>query len=197
MNYPLSPNGVFWTVNGEGTLTGKQMCFVRLAGCSVGCPMCDTDYSVSERVDAYEIVRRAKACIPANCSEPWVWLTGGEPLDHDLGELIRAIRSAGIRIALATSGHKENRHRLEWISVSPHDPSKWLIRRGDELKLVPSLNGFSLADFEPHLDDAEFSYWWVMPCDGQPDSLSECLEFCRRHPDFRLGVQVHKLVGLP
>ncbi len=196
MNYPLSPNGVFWTINGEGMFTGRQMCFIRLAGCSVGCQLCDTDYSVAERADANEIRRRALQVIPANCKEPWVWLTGGEPLDHDLGELIRYLHRANLRVALATSGHYECRHRVEWLSVSPHDPAGWTLMRGDELKLVPSLNGYSLADFEPALKLAEFSYSWVQPCAGVDTSLAECLEFCKRHPDFRLGVQAHKIIGV-
>lgn len=44
MKYPLSLNPIFWTIQGEAHLRGFQMCFVRLAGCSVGCEHCDTDY---------------------------------------------------------------------------------------------------------------------------------------------------------
>ena len=44
MKYPLASNPIFWTIQGEAHLRGFQMCFVRLAGCSVGCEHCDTDY---------------------------------------------------------------------------------------------------------------------------------------------------------
>lgn len=38
--WPLAPNGVFLTCQGEGNLLGVPMIFVRLAGCSVGCEQC-------------------------------------------------------------------------------------------------------------------------------------------------------------
>lgn len=58
--YPLARGGgVFATIQGEGALLGVPMVFVRLAGCSVGCPRCDTDYAVGERMDARDVARAA------------------------------------------------------------------------------------------------------------------------------------------
>ena len=57
--YPLSPNPIFWTIQGEGHLRGFQMCFIRLAGCSIGCANCDTDYSVESRARADDIAEQA------------------------------------------------------------------------------------------------------------------------------------------
>ena len=71
---PLAPQGVFRTIQGEGVLLGVPMVFVRLAGCSVGCPECDTDYSIAERATVEEIARRA---IDADPSLAWAWITGG------------------------------------------------------------------------------------------------------------------------
>jgi organic radical activating enzyme len=48
--YGIAPDGIFWSLQGEAHLRGFQMAFVRLAGCSVGCPQCDTDYSLHERL---------------------------------------------------------------------------------------------------------------------------------------------------
>jgi 7-carboxy-7-deazaguanine synthase len=82
--YPLAPDGVFWTLQGEGALQGEPMAFVRLAGCSVGCAQCDTDYRVSRRLTCEEIVEEVRAVVPPAFVWPWVWITGGEPTDHDL-----------------------------------------------------------------------------------------------------------------
>ena len=64
MELPLAPQGVFRTIQGDGTYAGTPMTFVRLAGCSVGCPQCDTDYSVAERTSVKDIVERCKALYP-------------------------------------------------------------------------------------------------------------------------------------
>lgn len=199
MTYPLAPDGVFLTVQGEGSLMGMPMVFVRLAGCSVGCDHCDTDYSVKERADPQEIALRA-IDVSKGCN--WVWITGGEPLDHDLTYLIRSLRRAGFRIALATSGIKEVKmgfayQGVDFLSVSPHDPSKWVKRSGDQLNLVPGLNGFSLKDFLPALEECEgrFTHKYVTPLWYPPGSrmegVEECVEWVKKHPDWKLGIQAH------
>jgi 7-carboxy-7-deazaguanine synthase len=75
--YPLAKDGVFWTIQGEGALSGDPMVFVRFAGCSVGCSQCDTDYRVFRRVSVEELVAEIQAAIPEHAQRPWVWLTGG------------------------------------------------------------------------------------------------------------------------
>lgn len=90
--YPLARQGVFRTIQGEGVMIGTPMVFVRLAGCNVGCPECDTDYRVHERVDADELTRRV-AAVAGNTS--WVWVTGGEPTVHDLPPLLSRLHRYG------------------------------------------------------------------------------------------------------
>jgi 7-carboxy-7-deazaguanine synthase len=193
--YPLSPHGVFRTIQGEGCLLGVPMVFVRLAGCSVGCPRCDTDYTVAERADANEIVRRV---INAAGDVRWVWLTGGEPTDHDLTDLLQQLHNAGFRVALATAGVRQLDYATpiqpRFLSVSPHDPARWVQKAGDQLNLVPGLNGFRLADFD--LKGAHFAHQYVTPCDGKPETLAECLEWVYTRPGWKLNVQAHKSWGL-
>jgi 7-carboxy-7-deazaguanine synthase len=197
MRYPLAANPVFWTIQGEGHLRGMQMCFVRLAGCSVGCPACDTDYRKREIVTEEEIVARVVAVTPPNVHEPWVWITGGEPTDHNLLPLIEALRARGYAIALATSGHRVVEAQVDWLSVSPHDPQRWVQLSGNEVKIVPALNGFTIDDFRRAHPDAEthFTYRYVQPLSigkhEDAESLRTCLEFVRAHPNWRLSRQDH------
>ncbi|CAN5260890.1 7-carboxy-7-deazaguanine synthase [soil metagenome] len=197
MRYPLAPNPIFWTIQGEGHLRGQQMCFVRLAGCSVGCPGCDTDYRKQEMATPEEIAARADAIVPANARERWVWLTGGEPTDHKLPELIAALRERRFSIALATSGHREVVAEVDWLSVSPHHPEKWVQLSGSEVKIVPALNGFGIEDFRRARPDeqTQFTYRYVQPLSigKQEDaaSLRTCLEFLRGEPEWRLSRQDH------
>jgi 7-carboxy-7-deazaguanine synthase len=71
MKYPLSNPGVFRTIQGEGALLGTPMTFVRLAGCSIGCPGCDTNYRKAETKTAADIA--------AQVSPGWVWIYYGKP----------------------------------------------------------------------------------------------------------------------
>ena len=197
MRYPLTTNPIFWTIQGEGHMRGQQMCFVRLAGCSVGCPHCDTDYAKKEMATEEEIAARADAATPPAARERWLWLTGGEPTDHDLTALIRALRARNFRIALASSGHREVVAEVDWLSISPHHPAYWRQTRGSEMKIVPGLNGFAIDDFRgAHPDDqTDFEYRYVQPLSlgksEDPASLRTCLEFVRQNPNWSLSRQDH------
>ena len=173
------------------------MCFVRLAGCSVGCPMCDTDYRRAEFATDEEIAERVDAIVPKEARTRRVWITGGEPTDHDLTALIAALRRRGFSIALATSGHRQVAAEVDWLSVSPHDPAKWIQTVGSELKIVPGLNGFAIEDFRrAHPDDAtQFEYRFAQPLsiEKREDaaSLQTCLDFVRANPNWSLSRQDH------
>ena len=150
---PLVRNGIFSTIQGEGDLLGTPMHFIRLAGCSVGCPECDTDYRVSERLSVAEIIERLQR-LPRLA---WVWITGGEPTDHPLGNLIAALHRERYNVALATAGvrtecrdgwkvHVERiTNGVNFLSVSPHfADDRWKLRTGSQLNAVIGLNGLKL-----------------------------------------------------
>ena len=75
--YAVAPDGVFWTLQGEGHLRGSQMAFVRLAGCSINCPGCDTNYTVGEKLPLDELLSRVERVTPSAVRDQWVWVTGG------------------------------------------------------------------------------------------------------------------------
>lgn len=205
MNYPLAKQAVFATIQGEGVMLGVPMVFVRLAGCDVNCNACDTDYALHERVECREIVRRVIAEAGA---ARWVWLTGGEPTIHDLTPLVTDLRMYGFRIALATAGEREV-HRgwaatvapggFDFVSVSPHRLDKLVQRRGDQVNIVPWLNGLRLEDVNPN-DFTGFDNRFVTPCwysaADRMEKVAECAEWVRAHPEWRLGVQAHKAWGV-
>lgn len=205
MIYPLAKHPVYWTIQGEGHLRGFQMCFIRLAGCSVGCPQCDTDYRVDTRATAEQIARYADEATPISSRDRWVWITGGEPTDHDLRPLLGALRRSRFSVALATSGHNRSIPPVDWLSVSPHNPEHWLQTYGNEVKWVPGLGGLSLDEMLRRFPDdrTDFMYRYVQPVwdlqrnEEDRESLKSCIRFLRTHPNWSLSRQDHKWWDVP
>lgn len=200
--YPLAPQGVFHTIQGEGTLLGMPSVFIRLGGCPVGCPECDTDYSAASQVSASDIAQQAASLATANTR--WAWITGGEPTIHSLRPLIGALKRARLFVAVATAGIKvvpRDSEGPDFVSVSPHRlDQSWVQRRGEQLNLVFGLNGLdwraaSLPEWL-HEFQSGFGEKFVTPCDSKPETLEICLGWVNRYPGYRLGVQAHKAWGL-
>lgn len=109
----------FLSFQGEGMQAGTRMYFIRLQGCAVGCYFCDTKYSWKETdkiTNEDDIATRAKAS-----GARWACITGGEPLEQDIGLLVNALKAEGMKIALETSGMYQSPHlkHIDWIVVSP------------------------------------------------------------------------------
>lgn len=211
---PLAPQGVFLTVQGEGSLSGLPMVFVRLAGCSVGCKECDTDYSVHSRKTAKDIVRDVVNVAPKGLK--WVWVTGGEPTINDLHELIEHLHLSGFRVALASAGIKpvgrgtglrqeqgfpiQHEHGVDFLSVSPHRIDESFVqRRGDQVNLVFGLNDLTPDECEPVREELEkgFTDCWVTPCEGKSEAFQQCLKWVYQYPRWRINSQAHKYWRLP
>ncbi|NJO85800.1 MAG: 7-carboxy-7-deazaguanine synthase QueE [Synechococcaceae cyanobacterium RM1_1_27] len=93
----------FHSIQGEGFWTGTNAFFIRLAGCDVGCPWCDTKQSWSARHHPQRLLTGLVA--EAVAAQPKIVIvTGGEPLMHNLDPLTQALHAAGLTIHLETSG---------------------------------------------------------------------------------------------
>ena len=195
----LAASGVFRSLQGEGALRGKQMVFVRLAGCGMGCAECDTNWQPHEDVGVKHILSRVEKRMPAGIRDPWVWITGGEPTEQDLRPLISGLRAQGYLVALATNGERLAKVRTDFLSVSPHTLTvrqRW----GDEVKLVEGLAGLGLEEAAPGLEPLDFAHKWVQPLwlDGHEHrpSLENCRAFLKDNPDWGLSRQDHKHWGV-
>jgi len=111
-------NEIFTTMQGEGYWAGRPATFIRLQGCPVGCPWCDTKYTWqdgSENTSIEDIMKQ----VPARPTH--VVITGGEPTLQPLDELILALRAAGHYIQLETSGFQDllGKEVPDWVTWSP------------------------------------------------------------------------------
>lgn len=188
----------FYSVQGEGFWTGSSAFFIRLAGCDVGCSWCDTKHSwPMERHPLREVEALVMQAIAAR---PFmVVITGGEPLMHNLNELTHALRQAGLRIHLETSGSHPLSGEFDWISLSPKQfkpPLEEIYGRANELKVV--------IDNRLDLDWAEQSAKKVsdktvkllQPQWESSEAGQLVIDYVLSHPEWRVGLQMHKFLGV-
>ncbi|MEB3331861.1 MAG: 7-carboxy-7-deazaguanine synthase QueE [Synechococcaceae cyanobacterium] len=135
----------FHSLQGEGVHAGRSAFFLRLAGCNVGCSWCDTRHSwelqAHPRRSLAELTEEVAEAAAAGAA--FAVLTGGEPLEHDLGPLCDALAVAvpALPLHLETSGAAPVAlsGRFAWITLSPkrhRPPTPVLLAACDELKVV-------------------------------------------------------------
>lgn len=95
---------IFYSIQGEGSLTGVPSVFVRTSGCNLRCDWCDTKYASWEpegdELSIDEIIARV-----VSFSARHVVLTGGEPMvAKGIHELAAALRAKGLHITIETAG---------------------------------------------------------------------------------------------
>jgi 7-carboxy-7-deazaguanine synthase len=206
---------IFFTLQGEGANTGRPAVFCRFAGCNLWtgreadradatCQFCDTDFvgvdgpGGGKFATADALARAVAEKWPANVSaraHKLVVCTGGEPLLQMDAAIVSALHAHDFEIAIETNGTQLPPSDIDWICVSPKVGAPLVLTSGNELKLVyPQLGG------EPeHFADLDFEQFFLQPMDG-PDrerNTELALAYCLAHPQWRLSIQTHKLLGIP
>lgn len=102
----LEVHSIFYTIQGEGPYSGVPAVFIRLAGCNLQCPGCDTEYTASRESTPVEtIYERAQALFPTTCVMPQlVVITGGEPLRQNISGLCALLFRGGALVQIETNG---------------------------------------------------------------------------------------------
>jgi organic radical activating enzyme len=126
----------------------------------------------------------------------YVVCTGGEPLLQLDAPLIDAFHAAGFEIAVETNGTQPAPPGIDWICVSPKANAPLILTSGDQLKLVyPQDEAEAQPERFTHLVFRHFS---LQPMDGPAlaENTRRAVEYCLTHPQWRLSIQTHKLLGL-
>ena len=202
---------IFLTLQGEGAQAGRAAVFCRFAGCnlwsgreadraSAQCRFCDTDFVGTDGTQggSYGSAGALADAIAAEWGSAsdhrFVVLTGGEPLLQIDGALVDALHERGFTIAVETNGTIEAPAGLDWICVSPKAGTELRIRSGDEIKLV-----FPQPDAPPEaFAGLAFERFSLQPMDGPAlaDNTARAIDYCLRHPQWRLSLQTHKSLGI-
>ncbi len=203
---------IFYTLQGEGGQAGCAAVFLRFAGCNLWsglerdratavCQFCDTDFVGVDGTlggkfkDAESLATLIAQQWPEDQPHSrLVVCTGGEPLLQLDPALIQALQQKGFKVAVETNGTIAAPAGIDWVCVSPKSGAPLNQTSGTELKLVFPQPGAMPELFE----DLAFTHFFLQAMDG-PDQLNNialATQYCMDHPQWRLSLQTHKLIGI-
>ena len=192
-------NEIFYSLQGEGFHTGTPAVFVRFSGCNLRCTFCDTQHQAGEMMSLQEVVNEVNKYPIA----PLLVLTGGEPsLFIDEAFVTELKQKTGKKIAIETNGTRPLPTNLDWVTFSPKtafdggDLEPCVLTHCDELKVV--YLGQDLAQY----DGIEAKYRFLQPCfvedsEQRKANMQACVEAVKRHPNWRLSLQIHRVLNIP
>ncbi|CAH2796204.1 MAG: 7-carboxy-7-deazaguanine synthase (EC [uncultured Caballeronia sp.] len=203
---------IFYTLQGEGANAGRPAVFCRFAGCNLwsgreedradaACQFCDTDFvsTGGENGGKYrtpaELVAKIASLWPEGAAHRFVVCTGGEPTLQIDQPFVDALHEAGFEMAIETNGSLPVLESIDWICVSPKADAPLVVTKGNELKVVVPQDKQRLADYEK----LDFDYFLVQPMDGPSRDINTklAIDWCKRHPKWRLSMQTHKYLNIP
>lgn len=217
----LDVHQIFHTIQGEGPFCGMPCVFVRLAGCNLQCPGCDTDYT-SDRVTLHmeAIVATVKDLMPANYTDKLVVITGGEPFRQNITPFVKQLNAYGFHVQIETNGTLPPTSDFVKISLvtivcSPKagkvhqelapfiDAYKYVMRDG----CVDDTDGLPIFALDhtaaPHVARPHAGFKgpiYLQPMDpgyeiGRMLNTEAVLQSCLKH-GYMLQLQIHKLIGV-
>ncbi len=204
---------IFYTLQGEGAQAGRPAVFCRFSGCNLWtgreadratatCTFCDTDFvgvgpDGGKFATAAELAAAVATRWPAGArgATPLVVCTGGEPLLQLDADAVAAFHAAGFEVAVETNGTQPAPAGIDWLCVSPKADAPLVLTAGDELKLVYPQDGVDPARFA----GLAFRRFSLQPKDEGTKTaanVAATVAYCLAHPQWRLSVQAHKVVGV-
>lgn len=195
-------NEIFFSIQGEGYYCGTEAIFIRFAGCNLWsgdaedrprnktCGVwCDTDFSSKLVLSEQNLLAILK-----NMPTPkLIVFTGGEPylqITQQLIDSVYAMYAGVVRICIETNGTVDKTFDKVWITCSPKSNTEIVLKKCDEIKLVlPQVMSLDFTKFP------ESDKFFVQP-NTSLDNIEHCLKFIKHNPEWKLSLQLHKLLGV-
>lgn len=188
-------NEIFYSLQGEGYHTGHAAIFVRLSGCNLRCPFCDTIHESSQEYTDEEILSRI-----AQYPSRHLIFTGGEPALQLTGSTISFFKNHGYYIQTETNGTRKLPAGIDWITCSPKfefcTHADLQLQHINELKVVYDGNN----NMQLYADIPADSYT-LQPCDTgnrerNDEIVRQTIDYILTHPEWRLSLQTHKSLNI-
>lgn len=197
---------IFRTLQGEGFHTGTPAVFCRFAGCNLWsgreedranavCRFCDTDFVGGEKYgSADELADAIETAWGPGSRSRFVVLTGGEPLLQVDAALLKALRVRRFFVAVESNGTLPAPGKIDWLTLSPKAGTALADVTPSEIKLV-----FPQAEVPPsRFEDKGIRHLFLQPMDGpnREENTAAAIAYCLAHPQWRLSLQTHKVLGI-
>jgi len=186
----MKVNETFLSLQGEGHFTGTPAFFLRLSGCNLQCPFCDTQHHSFTEMSEEEIVREACRHKPRH-----IVITGGEPALQLTQSLVDKLHGAGFFIQVETNGTLPLPDGIDWVTCSPKGSP--ILKCVDELKMLYQGKDTNLSIAE-QIVATEYR---LQPLDTFDEMhnriiLRDTIAYILQHPKWSLSLQTHKLLDI-
>ena len=196
--YPIMEH--FFTIQGEGTYSGRAAYFIRIAGCDVGCVWCDVKESWDKDQHTTMTIKEIIEKVTESKTD-FVVITGGEPAMYDLRPLVNQLKSLGITIAIETSGCYPLQGDVDWYCFSPKKfkaPCDEAYVRANELKVIinhPSDLEWANKHAEKVLDSCHL---FLQPEWSKTEKLLPLIiSYVKGNLKWKISLQTHKYMNIP
>jgi len=200
---------IFDSVQGEGVHTGVPCTFIRLQGCTVGCPWCDTKHTWAKggtRMTSKEIM--------ASVHYQHVVITGGEPLLYNLDPLLIPLYEEWHYVHLESSGQQDFKgiYSVHWVVWSPKkslgwDASERFKRLVNEVKFVvdDDLEIKTVEDIEDWYRDWYANVTHKLPpiitlmpegCPPSQEHMQKAFDWVMANPRWRISDRLQYRLGV-
>ncbi|MBK8970912.1 MAG: 7-carboxy-7-deazaguanine synthase [Hahellaceae bacterium] len=211
---------IFYSLQGEGAHQGRAAVFCRFSRCNLWngrekdrataiCNFCDTDFNGTDGqnggiFDSAEALAQKVASFWPTPHEgtPWLVCTGGEPLLQLDSDLVDAFHREGFEVAIETNGTLPLPRGIDWVCLSPKGRADIVLTHCDELKLVypqteaPPERFASIQTSFRYLSPMADPHWIAGEDAHKQTNTAKAVAYCLAHPQWRLSLQVHKLLGI-
>ena len=190
----------FYTIQGEGSYSGRAAFFIRLAGCDVGCVWCDVkeswDMSDHPLLTIDFLVNEV-----VSSGSDFVVITGGEPAMYDLSTLVNRLKERTIEVAIETSGTYPLIGAIDWYCFSPKKfkaPVDEAYLKASELKIIISHHSdFKWAEEHSVKVSTNCKLFLQPEWSKQERFLPQIIDYVKEHPKWRISLQTHKYMNIP
>lgn len=198
------------TIEGEGKLSGTSVFFLRLEGCNIwdgrpetkadsACPYCDTNFINGKEMTVLDILLEFKTMANFWPEVEWIVISGGEPCLQIDEELIKRLKEQGFKISIESNGTVAN-SALRICDLVTFSPKKSQIATSDYqvLKLLfPHPDKNLHPDRWGYLRDSNVELYLQPVWDkNYKQNVKDCTEYIYKNPQWKLSLQVHKIIGL-
>jgi organic radical activating enzyme len=191
-------NEIFYSLQGEGHFTGTPAVFLRLSGCNLACPFCDTTHQTFSEMTEEAILSEI-----SRYPSRHLVVTGGEPAMQLTAEFVELLHQHGYFVQVETNGTLPLPENVDWVTCSPKAGE--LKVNPMEIKLLFMGDATDAARIERYAS-IPARYHYLQPCDHtltdptakerNAATLASCIDFIKSHPLWRLSLQTHKLIDI-